>query len=126
MDITPSTIYWIGTCDSIFTACIFLTAVFFISGIAISCAFSEMKQERTAILSFFFFLILVLASIGGAVFTPSSKTAAAMYVVPAIVNNEKIKDIGSGIYDLALEWMKELKPKNCNGKSTDSNGKESK
>jgi hypothetical protein len=62
-----------------------------------------MKQERTAIFSFFFFLMLTIASICGAVFTPSSKTAAAMYVVPAIVNNEKIKDIGSGIYDLALE-----------------------
>ena len=57
------------------------------------------------------FLLFGLLSFAVAIFVPSSKTAAAMYVVPAIVNNEKIQAVGNGIYDLAVEWMKELKPK---------------
>lgn len=44
---------------------------------------------------------------------PSSKTLAAMYVVPAIVNNEKVQAIGNNGLDILLEytdeWVKDLK-----------------
>lgn len=46
-------------------------------------------------------------------FLPSPKTLAAMYVVPAIVNNEKAQAIGSNGFDILLEhteeWVKDLK-----------------
>ena len=50
--------------------------------------------------------------------TPSSKTAAAMFVIPAIANNENVKKVASGIYDLAVEWMEELKPKSSKQTTT--------
>jgi len=30
--------------------------------------------------------------------------------VPAIANNEKVQGLGEDLYDLAKEWMQELKP----------------
>jgi hypothetical protein len=48
--------------------------------------------------------ILVLA------FTPSTKQMAAIMIVPKIANNEKVQTIGNKVYDLAVEWMDELKP----------------
>lgn len=47
-----------------------------------------------------------------AVFVPSSKTLAAMYLVPKIVNNEKVQDItgkAANVFELKLdEWIKDL------------------
>jgi hypothetical protein len=39
---------------------------------------------------------------------PDSKTAAAMYVIPAIANNETIKAESKEIYELAKEGLKKL------------------
>jgi hypothetical protein len=44
-------------------------------------------------------------------FTPTTAEMAAIIVVPKIVNNEKVQNVGNKIYDLAVEWMDELKPK---------------
>jgi hypothetical protein len=43
-------------------------------------------------------------------FIPSSKQMAAVMVVPKIANSEKVQTIGNKVYDLAVEWMEELKP----------------
>ena len=43
--------------------------------------------------------------------TPTTAEMAAIIVVPKIVNNEKVRDVGSRLYDLAVEWMDELRPK---------------
>ena len=66
-------------------------------------------------------IILLLSIIGilGLLFIPSSKTAAAMYVIPAIANNEKIQDAGDRLYTLAVERMEELRPKAEGKKSGD-------
>ena len=53
---------------------------------------------------------VVAISLAILAFAPSSKTLAAMYIVPAIANNEKVQDVGNRLYDLAVEWMDELKP----------------
>ena len=39
---------------------------------------------------------------------PSSKTAAAMVVIPAIANNEKIQDEASELYQLAKQGLKQV------------------
>lgn len=43
--------------------------------------------------------------------TPTTAEMAAIIVVPKIVNNEKVQDVGSRLYNLAVEWMDELHPK---------------
>jgi hypothetical protein len=35
---------------------------------------------------------------------------AAILIIPKIANSEKVEKIGNGLYDLAVEWMNELKP----------------
>lgn len=40
-----------------------------------------------------------------------------MYVIPAIANSEKLQGVTDGIYDLATQWLEELKPAKSNGKN---------
>lgn len=42
---------------------------------------------------------------------PSTTQMAAIVVVPKIVNNEQVQTVGSKLYDLATEWLDELRPK---------------
>lgn len=42
---------------------------------------------------------------------PSTAQMAAIVVVPRIVNNEKVQTVGNRLYDLAAEWLDELRPK---------------
>lgn len=47
-------------------------------------------------------------SVAVAVFIPSSKTAAAMIVIPAIANNEKFQDEAGDLYRLAKQGLEKL------------------
>lgn len=50
---------------------------------------------------------------------PTTREMAAILIVPRIANSEKVQQAGNKIYDLAVEWMDELKPnKNNNKKGT--------
>lgn len=40
---------------------------------------------------------------------PSTRTIAAMYVIPPIVNNEKVQQLPNELLDLAGEWVKSTK-----------------
>ena len=111
MTITPSTIYWIGICDSIGIGFTIIGVICLIFALISVFAFLDVEWSKGVYIITPIFLLFGLLSFAVAIFVPSSKTAAAMYVVPAIVNNEKIQAVGNGIYDLAVEWMKELKPK---------------
>lgn len=42
--------------------------------------------------------------------TPTTREMAAIIIVPKIANNEKVQDCGNRLYELAIEWMEELKP----------------
>ena len=45
-------------------------------------------------------------------FIPTMKECCAIIVIPAICNNENVKNISQEFYEIALEWMKELHPDN--------------
>ena len=47
---------------------------------------------------------------------PTTREMAAIIMVPAIANNEKVQTVGNKLYDLAAEWLDELKPKKGEGK----------
>ena len=119
--ITPSTIYFIGILDSVNT---FFTIITIISSFALSIFLffyfaNELSIETDNKLKKIIFMLLGSAFICGliSVFTPSSKVAASMYIIPAIVNNENIQAIGNnsleGLRKLSEQWLKEL----SNGKS---------
>ena len=118
MTIDPSTIYWIGQCDCIRAICphimffgLFMSVVSI--GLTIG-SFCDMRISRPlcwmGVAFSSIFCVVSIIGILGQVFVPTSKTVASMYVIPAIVNNEKIQDAGNQLYDLAVSWMEELRP----------------
>jgi len=57
-------------------------------------------------------LILICCTFGelAAAFIPTTKEMAAIVVVPRVANSQSVQDLGSGIVNLAKEWMAELHP----------------
>lgn len=115
-EITPSFIYWITRLDGIKaffgTICVFsaMALIIFIITSVITAANKNdeyRRQIKCLKISLFIFLSTALSVI----FTPNTKQACAMYVIPKIINNEKIQEVGKEFYDLALDWMKEMHPK---------------
>lgn len=125
--ITPWNIYWITRLDEISVAVGILAAVPFV-GIIIALigllnASIELGIERDAkdrvvkrikqvmicgtVLGF---LTLLNA------FIPSTKQMAAIVVIPKIANSETVCELGQGVKELALDWLKELKPNHGNEK----------
>jgi len=41
---------------------------------------------------------------------PTTREMAAILIVPRIANSEKVQRAGNELYELAVEWMDELKP----------------
>lgn len=118
MTIEPSTIYWIGQCDCIRAVCGPITVIgFLLFGfsifLTIGC-FLDKSIPRPlfwmGVMCSSSFSVAFIIGILGQVFVPTSKTVASMYVIPAIANNEKVKEAGNQIYALAVEWMEELRP----------------
>lgn len=110
MEITTMQMYWLVLLDSIIGvlfASLAICVLFFILGSIIFCAIEKEEQ-------FFPFANKLLAVVAALllllIFVPSTKQMAAIIVVPKIVNNEKVQTIGNKVYDLAVEWMEELKP----------------
>lgn len=110
MEITTMQMYWLVMLDSMLCglATILLICVLFIAlGFPVLDVMGE--EER------FFpiakkLLVVAAATLLLLVFTPSTKQMATIMVMPRLVNNEKVHTIGNKVYDLAVEWMEELKP----------------
>ena len=41
---------------------------------------------------------------------PTTKDMAAILIIPRVANSEKVQTVGNHLYDLACEWMEELRP----------------
>lgn len=120
MNITPSTIYWVAQCDCIRDACIpiiMIGVILSVVSAAIAmCAFCDDTPDRVrrwrwiaAVVSLAI-VATTFAGFLGRIFIPTTKTMAAMYIIPSVANNEKVQTVGNRLYDLAIEWMDELKP----------------
>ena len=117
--ITPSVVYWVATVDRIAGFCAITAGLSLVSllllwfahfqGLCenVDGARSACRELRRVVR---IALLVCVTTTVVAIFLPSSKTLAAMYVIPAIANNEKIRDVGNQLYDLAVEWMNELRP----------------
>lgn len=107
--ITTTQMYWIVTLNSIIAAMIVLTLLLAFATVA-AFGFAAAIEDHwwLPIAS----STALLVSIAGWTFTPSTRQMAAILVVPKIVNSEKLQTAGNRLYDLAVEWMDELRPKN--------------
>ena len=70
---------------------------------------NKTKRAYAAKRIMIFFCPLLVGAFG-VILTPSTKTLAAMYVLPAIVNSEAVQQIPSELTTLAREWLQELRP----------------
>lgn len=133
--ITPSTIYWITRLDSINRVLCFINCLVFIAVIAFAILavilickgkdYSSDSEDRIRAINNVGWRMLKRLSIPASAFLliasvlafiPTTKEAAAMYVIPAVVNNEQLRDTGNKIFELASEWLEELRPCKKNNK----------
>ena len=99
------TIYGVALADDVKVAAVILTILFAIAFVVALGVDTDNNRTWKRRIAAGFALALAVAT-----FTPSSKTVAAMYILPKIVTGEKVRQLGDEAYDLAVEWMKSLKP----------------
>lgn len=110
--ITPMQMYWLLKLDDIFAislAIFVLTLVGFVFCLVgaitykgeeyFECEYNKFKTGRNIL----FWFILFFGSI--IMFVPSTKQMAAIYIVPAIVNNEKVQNIGNKTLDISNQLL---------------------
>lgn len=106
MTISAWDIYWITRLDNL--------QLVFILGLGVSLGLSVMTLIESSSVEDFvkpvckYFLPVAVVCTMGLVFVPSTKSAAAMYVVPAIVNSETVQKIPAEFAALAKDWLKDL------------------
>ena len=110
MEVTPLMIYFIGIADHVRDFSVVFLFIF--TGIFLVFLTRYLVEDKKVpcfgTLAFSTVLFSFLS-----IFTPSSKTLAAMYVIPAVVNNAQIQNIGkNGLESLELltkQWVDELR-----------------
>ena len=127
MNVTPSMIYWISAFDNMREVAVPISVIGMIAGVIATimygvtkalededdCAKAAAGVQDPVLKRFVGPAVAVSLAI--LAFAPSSKTLAAMYIVPAIANNEKVQDVGNKLYELSVEWLEELKPSTHKG-----------
>jgi len=111
---SPWIIYWIGTIDRVIcTAQVIMglvIAVMIIAGALVILDSNDMEDFRDSLKAGRAYLLGLLLFLGCftcvGTFCPSGKTLAAMYVVPAIVNNEDLRQDSREVYHLAVDFLK--------------------
>lgn len=113
MNITPFEMYLITMLDNFHNVGIAIALIFVVLAVfAIWLMFEgSVKPSFTVITIVGAFIGILIAS-----FVPTTKQMAAILIIPKIANSEKVEMIGNGLYDLAVEWMNELKPSKKEGK----------
>lgn len=120
--ITPMQIYWLTRLDHVHTVlavtCVLLVlstiGILVAGGIMQDCSFTEETNKRgrkfvgrTPFMAAAFVVALLVNAL-----VPTTREMAAILIVPRIANSEKVQTVGNQLYDLAVEWMEELRPAN--------------
>ena len=109
--ITPMQMYWLLKLDDIGAFCIFAIfaciALLFIPVMAYCNVNDDLNEKEKKGARILFCLAVIGGVFFGAVKTllPSTKQMAAIYVVPAITNNEKIQQIGGKTLDITNQLL---------------------
>ena len=112
MTISAWTIYWITRLDEISIAMgISMVAMIIVCAIAaFMYVVSDFKVIGAKKLAYSLLPWIVGVTLVNTLI-PNTKQAAAMYVLPAIVNSEAVQELPSELTTLAREWLQELRPK---------------
>lgn len=130
--ITAWMIYGIGILDGVkgfFAVMIFISALYLILIIFSTLQKKDMggtetedeKKKRNRLVAKVFSALVLFALLFS--ITPSTKLAAAMFVIPSIANNEKLQNIGkntlNGLEKLTEQWLQELSEGDKKSQSVD-------
>ena len=114
MEITPGFIYLVTVLENLkfaFPMMVFTAFCVLIGSWSWASMCAETLRERETSLKIAKLSVLaVLGFVFLQIFIPSGKTLAAMYILPPIVNSEAVQKLPSELTDLAIEWLRELKP----------------
>ena len=104
--ISPWLIYFIGIADKVggvfaftATALCFFCVILFVGVAEGQVNINTLKKP---------FIIAVICGLI-AIFTPSSKTVAAMVVIPPIVNNEQVQQLPNNVLEFINDYLKDAK-----------------
>jgi len=115
--ITGSEIYWITRLDGInfvFGVGLFLSSMVAVVALIAGIIAKANDDEDTAKIAeriLCYLVPIVLFSMIGLVFTPTTKQMCAIKVIPMVANNEKVQELPEKVVDLADEWLEELRSK---------------
>lgn len=99
IEITASDIFWIGAMDRISLGLIAMSLF--------SLFLIFLTADSDSVVGLVFALFLGVSSFTAWVFTPSSQTYAAMKVLPAIVNNQRIQGVAENALELTERFLRE-------------------
>lgn len=116
--ISPWEIYWVMQLDSIGAAtrvlavisALVAAAVWMVAGFMAMDAYGDDDKAAAKKFAAYGFKPGIAAGVllFASAFIPSTKTAAAMFVIPAIANNEAIQREAGDLYQLAKDGLREL------------------
>lgn len=105
--ITATQMYWLVTMDSIVHAsAIIAIALGVMAFLTIPMVLDDLPKWTPSAIA-----LVAVAFALAAAFVPTTRQMAAIVMVPKIANNEKVQAAGDKLYDLAVEWMDELRPR---------------
>lgn len=104
--ISPWLIYFIGIADKVGGVFAFTSIVLFVIS---TILFIGVAEDQISISTLKMPLIIAIISGLIAVFTPSSKTVAAMVVIPPIVNNEQVQELPNNVLEFINDYLKDVK-----------------
>lgn len=108
MEITAWDIYWVMQLDTIGVAASLISFLgLILIPLAVGASVFEIKRAWAYFTTAGLALVWMLALLT-AIFLPSSKTAAAMLIIPAIANSVTIQNEAKDIYALAKQGLSEL------------------
>ena len=104
--ISPWTIYWVMQLDSIGMAAMLMSfvgaGILFLAWLYVVTEAESLAGYVAASAATLVWLVVLAA----AIFLPSTKTAAAMFVIPAVANNQTIQREAGELYDLAKQALR--------------------
>lgn len=106
--ISPWTIYWVMQLDTIGVAAVVLSIF---GGGALLLLWGFVLTELKSLAGYFVSAtasVVWLIVLAAAIFLPSTKTAAAMYLIPAIASNQTIHREAGELYGLAKQALRQV------------------
>lgn len=104
MTITAFDIWFIGLLDHLnFVLCV-ASFISFLAAFVVTCSHfvENISSLKQAVISIAVAVTVALAWVA----TPNTKTAAAMIVLPAIVNSQSVQELPGEMIDAAKTWLK--------------------